>query len=251
MMINNIVWYLKKIYKKIRGVSGSKDTLEYRDYLYQELIDLYGKEYFNNKRILEIGPRDGEDSIRLEGFSPSEFVLIDLPDKEEINKQWLGDLKSNHKFIQANFLYMSQEDYESLGKFDLIYFTGVLYHNPEQLRFIQKIYDKLNFDGVVVLESATTRKKKLINENVVEIHYPNTYRDTTTVSHLPSKKAILSWLEMVGFKEIFISKCYEQENYNVKDIRFACIAKKTKEDVPSSYYEKQLKEQSFIIGKST
>ena len=251
MMINNIVWYLKKIYKKITRTSGSQDTLEYRDYLYQELIDLYGKEYFNDKRILEIGPRDGEDSVRLEEFLPSEFVLIDLPDKEEINKQWLGDLKSNHKFIQANFLYMSQEDYESLGKFDLIYFTGVLYHNPEQLRFIQKIYDKLNFGGVVVLESATTRNKKLINENVVEIHYPKTYRDTTTISHLPSKKAILSWLEMVGFKEILVSKSYEKENYNVKDIRFACIARKTKEDIPNSYYEKQLKEKSFIIGKST
>ena len=73
-----------------------------------------------------------------------------------------------------------------------------------------------------------TYDKKLINENVVEIHYPKTYRDTTTVSHLPSKKAILSWLEMVGFKEIFVSKSYEKENYNVKDIRFACIAKKTK-----------------------
>ena len=146
---------------------------------------------------------------------------------------------------------MTQKDYESLGKFDLIYFTGVLYHNPEQLRFIQKLYDKLNYGGVLVLESATTRKRKLINENVVEIHYPKTYRDTTTVSHLPSKKAIISWLQMAGFKEIYNSKCYEKENYNIKDIRFACIARKNKKDEPDSYYSKQLKEQSFIIGKST
>ena len=55
------------------------------------------------------------------------------------------------------------------GKFDLVYFTGVLYHNPEQLRFIQKLYDKLNYGGVLVFESATTRKRKFINENVVEI----------------------------------------------------------------------------------
>ena len=96
-------------------------------------------------------------------------MLIDLPDKEEINLKWLGNLKPNHKFIQTNFLYMTQKDYESLGKFDLIYFTGVLYHNPEQLRFIQKLYDKLNYGGVLVLESATTRKRKLINENVVEV----------------------------------------------------------------------------------
>ena len=146
---------------------------------------------------------------------------------------------------------MTQKDYESLGKFDLIYFTGVLYHNPEQLRFIQKLYDKLNYGGVLVLESATTRKRKLINENVVEIHYPKTYRDTTTVSHLPSKKAIISWLRMAGFKEIHNSKCYEKENYNIKDIRFACIARKNEKDKPDSYYSKQLKEQSFIIGKST
>jgi SAM-dependent methyltransferase len=147
-MINFIIWKLKKIYFKLFNKPTSKDTLQYRDYLHRELLEIYGDNYFQNKRILEIGPRDGEDSFRIEDFNPSEYVLIDLPDKEEINLKWLNNLKSNHKFIQTNFLYMTQEDYESLGKFDLIYFTGVLYHNPEQLRFIQKLYDKLNYGGV-------------------------------------------------------------------------------------------------------
>ena len=225
--------------------------LQYRYYLHEELIELYGIHYFQNKRILEIGPRDGEDSVRLDELSPSEYVLIDLPDKEELNLKWLGNLRSKHQFIQSNFLYMTPKDYESLGKFDLIYFTGILYHNPEQLRFIQKLYDKLNFGGVLVFESATTRKRKFINESVVEIHYPETYRDTTTISHLPSKKAIISWLQMTGFNEIHNSKCYEKENYNLKGKRFACIARKNEEDKPNSYYAKQLKNQSFIIGKST
>ena len=44
----------------------SKDTLQYRDYLHRELVEIYGAEYFQNKRILEIGPRDGEDSFRIE-----------------------------------------------------------------------------------------------------------------------------------------------------------------------------------------
>ena len=64
---------------------------------------------------------------------------------------------------------MTKSEYEDLGKFDLIYFTGVLYHNPEQLRFIKRLYDQLNIDGVLVLESATIRKKALRNTNVVEI----------------------------------------------------------------------------------
>ena len=49
-MIVNIIWYLKRIYRKITG-SGSKDTWQFRDYLYKELIDLYGKEYFNTKNV--------------------------------------------------------------------------------------------------------------------------------------------------------------------------------------------------------
>ena len=53
-----------------------------------------------------------------------------------------------------------------------------------------------------------------------------------------------------GFKEIFISKSHEKENYNTIDVRLACIAKKNKEDMPSSYYEKQLKENAFIVGGS-
>ena len=56
--------------------------------------------FIENKRILEIGHRDGEDSFRIEEFNPSEYVLIDLPDKEEINLKWLGNLKSNHKFMK-------------------------------------------------------------------------------------------------------------------------------------------------------
>ena len=148
-------------------------------------------------------------------------------------------------------MYIVKDEFDSLGKFDLIYFTGVLYHNPEQLRFLQKIYQKLNDNGVLVLESATTRQRSLINKNVVEILYPSTYRGTTTITHLPSKKAILSWLKMVGFNKIFESNCYKPENYNSKNHRFACIAEKTKDDVQEVYYKKQIEESPYIIGAST
>ena len=198
-MFNRIIWLIKKVFIKLLKEEKSDDTYAYRDYLFKELIESYGKEYFNQKRILEIGPKDGEDTFRLEDLNPSELVLVDLADKEEENNKWINKLKCNFKFIQGNFLYFSQKEYEELGKFDLIYFTGVLYHNPEQLRFLQKLHEKLNFGGVLVLESATTRNKKLINENAVEVLFPETYRNTTTVSHLPSKKAIVSWLNMVGF----------------------------------------------------
>ena len=138
-----------------------------------------------------------------------------------------------------------------MENFDLIYFTGVLYHNPEQLKFIKKLYDKLNPQGVLVLESATTRNPVLKKKNVVEIWFPETYRNTTTITHLPSKKAIISWLKMVGFKNIFISNAYNPEDYNVKDSRLACIAQKLESDSPSVYYEKQIENSNYVIGGST
>ena len=148
-------------------------------------------------------------------------------------------------------MYLSQEEYDNLGLFDLIYFTGVLYHNPEQLRFIKKLYDKLNVGGVLVLESATVRNSILKKQNVVQVWYPNTYRDTTTITHLPSKSAIKSWLKMVGFEKIIDSKCFDYENYNVRNDRYACIAEKQSTDLSEVYYKKQIQDSDYIIGGST
>ena len=103
----------------------------------------------------------------------------------------------------------------------------------------------------MVLESATTRNPILKKKNVVEIWFPETYRNTTTITHLPSKKAIISWLKMVGFKNIFISNAYNPEDYNVKDSRLACIAQKLESDSPSVYYEKQIENSNYVIGGST
>ncbi len=250
-MFNFLIWNLKKVVHKLSKFEKANEVLPYRKYLFQELLKHNNKDYFEDKRILEIGPRDGDDTFRLEKLNPKEIVIIDLPDKTEQNLKWLKQLKVNYDFIEANFMYMTNEDIENLGKFDLIYFTGVLYHNPEQLRFLYKLFNRLNNEGSLVLESATTRNWLYRNRNVVEIYHPVTYRNTTTVTHLPSKKAIKSWLQMVGFEQIYDSNCYSIENYNIKNLRYACIAKKNKVDKPKVYYKKQIIESEYFIGGST
>ena len=250
-MLNTLIWYLIKLKNKIIKKQLANSDLPYRHYLFNELLNKYSTNHFEGKRVLEIGPRDGEDTFRLETLNPKEIIIFDLPDKTENNLPWLNNLKVKHTFIEENFMYIDTTEFHKIGTFDLIYFTGVLYHNPEQLRFLQKLYEKLNNNGVLVLESATTRKFFLKKRNVVEILYPNTYRETTTITHLPSSSAIYSWLKMVGFNDIFISKCYLHENYIVKDKRFACIAEKKDTDSQEVYYKKQIQNSSYIIGKST
>ena len=160
-MVDLIIYYFKKLIRKITNKENFQGTYAYRKYLYEELIDTFGKNQFKAKRFLEIGPKDGEDTERLRSLEPKEYIMFDLPDKTEFNETWVHTLEKNEKLIIKNFLYLANEEYENLGMFDLIYFTGVLYHNPEQLRFIKKLYDKLNFGGVLVLESATVRKRNL------------------------------------------------------------------------------------------
>lgn len=166
---------------------------------------------FEDKRFLEIGPKHGQDSLLLATLNPSELVLIDLPSKSSMVKEWLSKLPCRTTYIEGNVLYMDEEQYKQLGTFDLIWCSGVLYHNVEQVRLLKRLYDLCKVGGVVVIESATTRSKKLEKLNVVEIHWPETYRGTQTITHLPSLLAIKSWLEMTGFKDVKSWDVYSKE----------------------------------------
>lgn len=220
---------------QIMDISGN----DYRHYLFQDLLKNYGKNYFENKKVLEIGPRDGEDTLRLDTLKPSHISLIDLPiiqdETHHSNYYWenymkenLKKLKTPYDFFLNNFHYMSNKELKDLGKFDLVWFTGILYHNPEQLRLLKKIFKILNDGGVVVIETAITRNWKISNQTAIEIVADGQY-------HFPTKKGLLQMLKMVGFSEVLISNCYDYENYNKKNIRLALTAKKLSSDTEGKY----------------
>ncbi len=180
--------------------------------IFKHLNEIGFLDNYENKRILEIGPKHGKDSILLSTLKPKELVLIDLPSKREMVDNWLPQVsdKCKTKYIEGNILYLTKDQLEQLGKFDLIFCLGVLYHNVEQIRMLKRIYDLCNNNGTVVIESSTTRNKKLIKLNVVEIHWPETYRGVPTITHNPSRLAIKSWLEMVGFSNVLIRDVYSK-----------------------------------------
>ena len=224
----------------------------YRVVLFNELLRIAGEEYFRDSRILEIGPKDGLDSKRLASLLPQELVMMDLPEKREGNKQWLDEITCPSKYIETNFMYMPAQNYEALGKFRLIWCTGVLYHNAEQMRMLRKLYRLLEIGGYLVLESATLRLARWLRRGAyVELHYPETYRNTGTVTHLPTANAVKAWLTMVGFREIRDSNCYQPHNRNLIDQRYACICKKNDEDESDAYYQKSGLNPKYRFGDST
>ena len=75
--------YIKSISNRIFTKNKNNvDNFRYREYLFLELMNLH-PETFKNKRILEIGPRDGLDTFRLETLNPEEIIIMDLKNRTE------------------------------------------------------------------------------------------------------------------------------------------------------------------------
>jgi SAM-dependent methyltransferase len=186
-------------------------VVESRERIVYETLRRQGRlERFRGGRILEVGPKHGDDSRLLAALAPSELVLLDLPEKDELVDAWVGELPVPATRATGNLLYLAPDEFAALGRFDLVWCLGVLYHNVEQLRLLRKLFHLTADDGLVVVESATTRNRLLARRNVVEVHWPELYRGQRTITHLPSRLAIKSWLEMVGFADVRIEDVYSR-----------------------------------------
>jgi 2-polyprenyl-3-methyl-5-hydroxy-6-metoxy-1,4-benzoquinol methylase len=170
-------------------------------------------ERFRGGRILEVGPKHGEDSLLLATLRPAELVLIDLPEKRQLVQTWLPALQALclTLYLEANLLYVPPDELSGLGQFDLVFCLGVVYHNAEQLRLLRRLFNLCVIGGALVLESSTTRDRRLADLNAVEIHWPEPYRGTENITHHPSRRALKSWLEMVGFAEVEIRDVYSRD----------------------------------------
>src|SRR4051812_25111401 len=160
-------------------------------------------------RILEIGPKHGLDTRLLATLEPRELVTIDLPEKVETVSSWLPEVPAA-RHIEANVLHLGERERAELGRFDIVWCLGVVYHNVEQLRLLRRLYEMTADNGIVVVESATTRSRIIAGRNAVELHWPARYRDVPTITHLPTRRAIASWLEMVGFGDVRIRDVYSR-----------------------------------------
>lgn len=206
-------------------------------------------ERYRGGRFLEIGPKHGEDSVHLAALGPSELVLLDLPEKRETVGAWLEGVQAAAptRHVEANLLYASREKLDSLGTFDLVWCLGVVYHNVEQLRLLRRLFTLCRTGGLLVLESSTTRNRRLSGLNAVEIHWPTPYRGVPTITHHPSRLALKSWLEMVGFADVRIRDVYSRA---IRDQRAVLTAVRPPDSSPYVSYASD-DEPRWIAGEAT
>ncbi len=231
------------IARVLRGVQrrllGGPPAADYRGYLFEELVAYLGER--RPARILEIGPKDGLDTQRLLGLDPEWLTLVDLPRLEASNRAWLSRIDSPRiEYVSANVMYSTLVS--RLEPFDVVWCTGVLYHNPEQLRMVRRLSDLLKLGGVLVLESATTRRRRLRGANCVEVLYPPSekakrkYHVSMNITHLPSARAIESWLTMVGLERVSRARCHRRVSRSLALARAAYLATRPLAPRPALYY---------------
>jgi len=154
-------------------------------------------------RILEIGPKHGEDSRLLASLRPRELVLVERPVKHDLVLEWLPEVQAlcPTRLVESDLLDLDGPALGELGHFDLVWCLGVLYHNDEPVGLLRRLYDLCRPAGRLVLETSLTRNLRLARKNVVEVHWPETFRGGR-VTHLPSRRAVESWLEIAGFRDV-------------------------------------------------
>jgi predicted O-methyltransferase YrrM len=106
-------------------------------------------EFFNSKKILDLGGGHGVYSMALAQSNPSFSVtLFDQPNIIEFAKEFIAKYEMDDKirFISGDF------NTDDIGTgYDLVFVSHVFYQRSNLSSTLRKIYNSLNYGGIVVL----------------------------------------------------------------------------------------------------
>lgn len=120
---------------------------------------------FRDKRVLDVGCRDGLFSLHAERAGASEVIGIDNDLSAGAVEVVLPYLKSGVKMEQMNLFELTADTF---GRFDVVIFAGVLYHLRYPFWALRILRDVMNDGGQMVIETALWPK----DEDRAILHCP-------------------------------------------------------------------------------
>lgn len=119
---------------------------------------------FKNKRVLDVGCRDGLFSFEAEKRGAKEIIAIDNDISEGASEFLIPLFNSKVQMYEMNLYDLNPEKF---GLFDVIIFYGVLYHLRYPIWGLNKLASCLSDDGFLLLESGMLVNKTLENKDIL------------------------------------------------------------------------------------
>jgi len=152
--------------------------------------------HFNleNKIVGDIGCNNGYYLFRMLSQNPKKLVGFDPSALYKTQFDFI-----NH-FMQSTIVY------ELLGvehlpfyehKFDILFCLGVLYHRSDPIATLKSLYQGLNPDGELILDTFM-----IDGDAPVALSPSKSYSKIPNIYFIPTIPALYNWLERAKFKEI-------------------------------------------------
>jgi SAM-dependent methyltransferase len=164
-------------------------------------------ERFRGARVLEVGPKYGVHSLWIDReLQPSEVVFSDFAADNELHDQWVGKLRSPHRFVYGDL--RTAEELLELESFDLVFFLGVLYHSAFHLELLAMLNRLTRVGGEMLLETTTDPRP----DSAVRVRWQ---RGTGKAKMVPTFDALRIELAWTGWRDVTVFTDYRPDSDEV------------------------------------
>ncbi len=243
---NSIKYHLNKykFYHKIKvndniHTKGNEGLIKFQ----KIPLKILKKYNLKNKKVLDIGCRDGLFSFEAEKLGAKEVLGIDNDLSLGATKFLIPFFKSKVKMKKMNLYDLS--NYKK--KYDMIIFFGVLYHLRYPFWALKIIKDILNTNGTLLLETAIY----ILGDKKIPLLYcpfdnNNPYDKTSCTFY--NEIGLIQTLSSLGFKvknisysvapRNFLKRIFLKKPYPIRRATFECVIDKKKNKYLSDYWDK-------------
>ncbi|HAZ12328.1 MAG: hypothetical protein A2X86_03735 [Bdellovibrionales bacterium GWA2_49_15] len=145
--------------------------------------------------VLDIGCNNGHYLFQMAEHHPRLALGIDPVDQYYAQYQFLQYFKAN-PLTQMELLGVDELQFFR-QVFDVVFSMGVIYHHPHPMLQLEYIHKSLKASGKLILETMT------IPGPADYCLFPkDRYAQMRNVWFVPTKEAVISWLDRSGFKDI-------------------------------------------------
>jgi len=151
---------------------------------------------FHNKRILDIGCRDGLFSFEAEKKGAKEVIGIDIKYSKGAVELLIPLFKSKVKIYELSLYELTSEKF---GFFDIVIFFGVLYHLRYPFLALKRITDCLSNKGKLLLEGGMLTDGTLEGVEMLYCPYENSPYEPSSCTFF-NKKGLCAMMRSLNFE---------------------------------------------------